>query len=315
MPCFIFLLRPTFSCRCRTIVSVRWRASPWYTWRRWHYMAQDNLPRPPLQRVVLRRQKGHSLSLMLMKTNLRGNTRKLALSLPHIDRIQAWQLPSDAKFFYGLFFPSDGRLDVLLWISCLFEPGYSTLDHGWYLTRLTLLLGCQINVGLDSELMFGVDFSLDLLNRIDPAYHQKPKIKPHEFVDPDPREQTKNARHLSKYVFPRQYGLSNPFVATSRKKETFNLLDYSDREVEIKVHRFSAYLCMLSDPSQTKGSCKTPKRLKDTLHLLETMIWRHGKCGYKPLRDIACPSKVGVFDMRVAVNLFFLSLSLPETKM
>jgi hypothetical protein len=25
---------------------------------------------------------------------------------------------------------------------------------------------------------------------------------------------------------------------------------------------------------------------------LEKMIWRHGKCGYKPLRDKACPSKV-----------------------
>lgn len=43
---------------------------------------------------------------------------------------------------------------------------------------------------------------------------------------------------------------------------------------------------------QAKGSCKTPKRLKETLCILEKMIWRHGKCGYKPLRDKACPSKV-----------------------
>jgi hypothetical protein len=43
---------------------------------------------------------------------------------------------------------------------------------------------------------------------------------------------------------------------------------------------------------QDKGACKTPKRLREILSLLEKMIWRHGKCGYKPLRDKACPSKV-----------------------
>lgn len=70
--------------------------------------------------------------------------------------------------------------------------------------------------------------------------------------------------------------------------------DYSDRELEIKV----LLLDLPHQPSnlsQTKGPCKTPKRLKDTLRLLETMIWRHGKCGYKPLCDKACPSKVSVF--------------------
>ena len=43
---------------------------------------------------------------------------------------------------------------------------------------------------------------------------------------------------------------------------------------------------------QARGACKTPKRLKDILSLLEKMVWMHGKCGYKPLRDKACPSKV-----------------------
>jgi hypothetical protein len=74
-----------------------------------------------------------------------------------------------------------------------------------------------------------------VLNRLDPAYKQKPKINPHEFVDPDPKELSRNARHLSKYIFPRQYGLSSSFVATHRK-EIFTLPDYSDRELEIKVH-------------------------------------------------------------------------------
>ena len=36
----------------------------------------------------------------------------------------------------------------------------------------------------------------------------------------------------------------------------------------------------------------TPKRVKSALDLLDKMIRRHGRCAYKALRDIACPSKV-----------------------
>ena len=43
---------------------------------------------------------------------------------------------------------------------------------------------------------------------------------------------------------------------------------------------------------QAKGRCKIPKGLKEVLPLLEKTIWRHAKCGYKPLDNIACPSKV-----------------------
>ncbi|KAF8071885.1 hypothetical protein FPV67DRAFT_904108 [Lyophyllum atratum] len=102
------------------------------------------------------------------------------------------------------------------------------------------------------------------------------KIEPGKYVDPDHREQQKHARHLSKYVFPRQYGLTSPFTEANSKRHVFGFPDYMDREVEIKAN----------------GSCKTPKRLKDILPLLETMTWRHGKCGYKPLRDRVCPSKL-----------------------
>lgn len=45
---------------------------------------------------------------------------------------------------------------------------------------------------------------------------------------------------------------------------------------------------------QSRGKCKTPKRLRETLALLDKMLWRHGKCAYKALRDKACPSKVWV---------------------
>ncbi|KIY44167.1 hypothetical protein FISHEDRAFT_52703, partial [Fistulina hepatica ATCC 64428] len=89
--------------------------------------------------------------------------------------------------------------------------------------------------------------------------------------EPDTHQDMEFVRHLSKYVFPRQYGLESPFTSNRNP-----LPDYADREAEI----------------QKLGRCKTPKRLKGVLELLEKMIWRHGKCAYLPLRDKVCPSKV-----------------------
>ncbi|KAG0702505.1 hypothetical protein DFH29DRAFT_774015, partial [Suillus ampliporus] len=102
--------------------------------------------------------------------------------------------------------------------------------------------------------------------------------------DPDPRQEAQNARLLSKYIFPLQYGLSNVFSQPSAAKEIYKQPNFADRELEIGVR--------MNVPLQVLGTCKTPKRLKDVLVLLEKMIWRHGKCGYKPLRDQVCPSKV-----------------------
>ncbi|CCM03069.1 uncharacterized protein FIBRA_05189 [Fibroporia radiculosa] len=119
----------------------------------------------------------------------------------------------------------------------------------------------------------------DILNRLNSAYKRKSKAKAcsEPWVDPDPREQAKNARHLSKFVFPRQYGLANPFfVAEHAALQALKQLDYSNQEDEI----------------EKKGPCKTPKRLKPVLAMLDQMIWRHGKCGYKALLNIACPSKI-----------------------
>ncbi|KAI6025951.1 hypothetical protein F5J12DRAFT_716154, partial [Pisolithus orientalis] len=94
--------------------------------------------------------------------------------------------------------------------------------------------------------------------------------------DPDPEEQARNVRHLSKYVFPLQYGLPNVFGHVANRSETYRQPLFADREYDIRL----------------LGRCKTPKRLKDVLLLLDKMIWRHGKCAYKPLRDKVCPSKV-----------------------
>ncbi|RDB25955.1 Telomerase reverse transcriptase [Hypsizygus marmoreus] len=143
----------------------------------------------------------------------------------------------------------------------------------------------QIIVGLPAK---------HILNRLSPSYQKQPKVMPGDYVDPDPKQQEERARHLAKYVFPRQYGLSSPFVDLNSKKHAFILPDYADRELEIK----------------TKGSCKTPKRLKGVLPLLEAMIWRHGKCGYKPLRDKVCPTKLkstGSKDLDTTIILEIMS--------
>ncbi|KAJ7170830.1 hypothetical protein C8R43DRAFT_68505 [Mycena crocata] len=112
-----------------------------------------------------------------------------------------------------------------------------------------------------------------ILNRLNPP-QPKPKVPPEYHVDPDSRKQMDDARHLAKYVFPRQYGLASVFRFQTSKRESFKIPNFDDREHEIK------------------GSFKTPKRLKEVIPMLEKLLWRHGKCGYKPLRDHACPSKV-----------------------
>ncbi|OBZ72156.1 Telomerase reverse transcriptase [Grifola frondosa] len=121
-----------------------------------------------------------------------------------------------------------------------------------------------------------------ILNRLHPSYRGKPPMPPGEWVDPDPRKQMDDARHLAKYVFPRQYNLSNPFVLEkSKQRHAFRFPDYLDREQEIK-----------------ESSCKTPKRLKKVLDMLEKLIWRHTKCGYKALLHTACPSKLTTNNQR-----------------
>ncbi|PBL03542.1 hypothetical protein ARMGADRAFT_911497, partial [Armillaria gallica] len=91
--------------------------------------------------------------------------------------------------------------------------------------------------------------------------------------DYDPRQQQEKARHLSKYIFPRQYGLSSAFTFKTSKWGPATTPTFTDRGAEIR----------------------TPKRLKETLNHLDTLIWRHGKCKYKLLHDQVCPSKVPSF--------------------
>ncbi|BGP40727.1 Telomerase reverse transcriptase [Rhodotorula kratochvilovae] len=58
------------------------------------------------------------------------------------------------------------------------------------------------------------------------------------------------ARHLAKYIFPRQFGLHNVFTSEKARTSFEVMPDYLDREVEIKK----------------LGSLKTPQRLKTMSH-------------------------------------------------
>lgn len=138
----------------------------------------------------------------------------------------------------------------------------------------------------------------DILNRLNPSFKVKQKPSPHELSELDPRQLAEKARHLSKYIFPRQYSLTNVFAMDS---DTFasanNTPDIIDREDEIEASRSHACIYHLAKGynsccQQKRKGCKTPKRVKPALTFLEKMISRHAKCKYRALRDLACPSKV-----------------------
>ena len=53
-----------------------------------------------------------------------------------------------------------------------------------------------------------------------------------------------DARHLSKYVFPRMYALPNAFtLPASSNYKTYIVPNFEDREAEIKVCRFFCWQC------------------------------------------------------------------------
>ncbi|GAA5915420.1 hypothetical protein JCM6882_001418 [Rhodosporidiobolus microsporus] len=83
------------------------------------------------------------------------------------------------------------------------------------------------------------------------------------------------ARHLAKYVFPRQFGLHNSF--TFPKARSFEVLpDYLDRELEIKK----------------LGAVKTPTRLKPALEHLTRLAVLSQRCNYRKMLDRHCRSRM-----------------------
>ena len=67
----------------------------------------------------------------------------------------------------------------------------------------------------------------DVLNRLQPSFDANAGC--------DTRKQAEQVRHLSKYVFARQYGLGTPFHSTAAKGVSYKFAHCPDREAEIKV--------------------------------------------------------------------------------
>ncbi|BGP32724.1 Telomerase reverse transcriptase [Rhodotorula toruloides] len=84
------------------------------------------------------------------------------------------------------------------------------------------------------------------------------------------------ARHLAKYIFPRQFSLHNAFTSPKPRSSLEVLPDYLDRELEIKK----------------LGSSKTPSRLKVALPHLERLALLSRRCNFRKVLDERCPSKV-----------------------
>jgi hypothetical protein len=102
-----------------------------------------------------------------------------------------------------------------------------------------------------------------VLHRLRPAFTRAARPGANAYTEPDAKAQAADARALARHVFPRAFGLRAAF---------------------------SAPPAGTNDAAQ--GAGRTPRRLVRAVGLMEQMLWFHAKCGYVPLRDVACPSKV-----------------------
>ena len=95
-----------------------------------------------------------------------------------------------------------------------------------------ILVGLPINRWFSSFVILDslIRKMSDVLNRLQPPFDANAG-RDHTFVI-DSRKQAEQVRHLSKYVFARQYGLATPFHSTSA---SFKFSRCPDREAEIKV--------------------------------------------------------------------------------
>ncbi len=72
-------------------------------------------------------------------------------------------------------------------------------------------------------------YHTDILNVLNLSFHRSTRAR---FQARDHHKRMEDARHLSKYVFPREYGLATVF-ASAAKAHKYS--DVADREDEIKV--------------------------------------------------------------------------------
>jgi telomerase reverse transcriptase len=75
----------------------------------------------------------------------------------------------------------------------------------------------------------------DILNVLNPSFHRSTIAR---FQTRDHHKRMEDARHLSKYVFPREYGLVTVFASAIKAHKYSN---FADREDEIKVRSNTLY--------------------------------------------------------------------------
>lgn len=93
-----------------------------------------------------------------------------------------------------------------------------------------------------------------------------------------------NVVHILVYMFPRQFGLHNPFTSVvDRQKTTQKFQDYTLREEEI-AEKFSKL------DTHGKPIRHVPKRLRGQVqHLVERLQILHGRCAYAEMMKHYCP--------------------------
>jgi hypothetical protein len=147
----------------------------------------------------------------------------------------------------------------------------------------------------------------DVLNRLNALYPTPPTSDPAA----DTRKQYEKARHFAKFIFPRQYRLPHPFMTDPQKPDAVYDISEANREIQIRVSELCTLPALSTEAClKALGSCKTPKRLQKALTLVEKMIWRHRKCGYKALLQKTCPPKASRL-----LSFYFILIYKPHTLM
>ena len=80
----------------------------------------------------------------------------------------------------------------------------------------------------------------DILNVLNPSFHQSTIAR---FETRDYHKRMEDARHLSKYVFPREYDFATVFASVNKAHK---YSDLADREDEIKVKSNMLYATCLT---------------------------------------------------------------------
>ncbi|GAA5992398.1 hypothetical protein JCM10908_000464, partial [Rhodotorula pacifica] len=200
-----------------------------------------------------------------------------------------------------------------LWGAILF-PGRATTTNRNSNNAIVLarhqMYHHRLSKGVGGKLIYGLN-ARHVLVRLPTLYPIEPSLPPTATTrnakskaakprtSPDRGTSEAAARHLAKYIFPRQFSLHNAFTSPKPRASLDVLPDYMDRELEIK----------------RLGSVKTPPRLRPALPLLQRLGLLSSRCNFRKLLDKRCPSKLKNRQLSQEERSAVLNLSLePRTQ-